>query len=359
LADFVPGLDLSRRFYEEVVRELVDRPHAAALVGEGSEILGYDQPRSTDHAWGPRVQIFVGGDETVRISQAVERALPDEYGGWPVRFFSWQTNDVRHHVEVSTLDSWLSRELGVLPSDDMSAATWLALPQQSLLQVTQGAVFRDDPGELTRIRKLLSWYPRDIWLWMMASQWHLIGNTEPLVGRTIEASDRRGSSLIVARLVRLLMELCFLQERRYWPYRKWFGTAFSRLQAASDVGPIFDTILSCGDASTQQDALAAALTLIAERHNALGVTPPVDPSLNMFHVGINDAVRPYRVLNAGRFSAACKEAIGDEGLRGLVTVGAIDQLTHSDDALVNFTDWPRLIEQDYRAMIEGAARGRR
>src|SRR3546814_4114263 len=48
---FIAGIDLARRFYAEVVSDLVRCPHAACLLGEGSDVLGYDQPRSTDHAW--------------------------------------------------------------------------------------------------------------------------------------------------------------------------------------------------------------------------------------------------------------------------------------------------------------------
>lgn len=75
------------------------------------------------------------------------------------------------------------------------------MPQQHLVQVTAGELFRDDICDLTRAREALAYYPDDVWLWMMASQWHLIGNTEPLVGRTAEAADRRGSRLTAARLV--------------------------------------------------------------------------------------------------------------------------------------------------------------
>ncbi len=50
----VPGRDLSRRFYERAVRSLVvGVPHAAALLGEGSEVLGFDDEVSTDHDFGP------------------------------------------------------------------------------------------------------------------------------------------------------------------------------------------------------------------------------------------------------------------------------------------------------------------
>ena len=46
---FVSARDLSRAFYDEVVRPLVaGHPHAAALLGWGSDVLGYDTARSTD-----------------------------------------------------------------------------------------------------------------------------------------------------------------------------------------------------------------------------------------------------------------------------------------------------------------------
>lgn len=350
---FVKGLALARRFYADVVRPLVKVPHAAALLGEGSEVLGFDQSRSTDHAWGPRLQVFVNAQQVRAVADAVEKGLPSEFMGWPVRYFSWQTNTVRHHVEITTLEDWIRSQIGSDPTrDKLSTAAWLALPQQQLLQVTAGEVFHDSTGDLHRLRKILAWYPRDVWLWAMASQWHLIGDAEPRVGRTIEAGDGRGATLIAARLVRLLMELSFLQERQYWPYEKWFGTAFAGLAIAPLLGSRLDAVLTAGKETTRIEALHACLFLVAERHNALAVTPRVEPVANDFQVGVNDAVRPYRVLNAGKFVEACKSAIADKALRDLATVGMFDQLTHGDDALVNFTAWPRRVADIYEHMLK-------
>ena len=54
MRDFVPGLELSRRFYVDVVAPLLERiRHSAARLGEGSEVLGFDTIRSTDHGWDP------------------------------------------------------------------------------------------------------------------------------------------------------------------------------------------------------------------------------------------------------------------------------------------------------------------
>ena len=75
------------------------------MIGEGSEVLGFDQPRSTDHSWGTRLQIFVHSSQIEKVSLNIERGLPLEYKGYPVNFHAWQTDNVRHHVEVNTLDS--------------------------------------------------------------------------------------------------------------------------------------------------------------------------------------------------------------------------------------------------------------
>ena len=36
--------------------------YAAALLGPGSEVAGFDTQRSTDHDWGPRLQVFLSDD---------------------------------------------------------------------------------------------------------------------------------------------------------------------------------------------------------------------------------------------------------------------------------------------------------
>jgi hypothetical protein len=163
----------------------------------------------------------------------------------------------------------------------------------------------------------------------------------------VEAQDYRGALLIAARLVRLVMELGFLQERRYWPYPKWFGTAFDRLQISRTIGPILDSALESDHHGKTESELNSALTILAERHNSLELTPVIPPAVSHFRVGINDAVRPYPVVNAADFCDACREAIVDKSLKELPTVGSIDQLTHSDDLLVNFTSIPRLFEGIY------------
>ena len=54
MKDFIPGLELASKFYEEAVKPILESvfsalPYSAALIGTGSEVLGFDNAMSADH----------------------------------------------------------------------------------------------------------------------------------------------------------------------------------------------------------------------------------------------------------------------------------------------------------------------
>jgi len=352
MPEFVPGLDLNRAFYREAVQPLLDARfpdlrYAAALIGYGSDVLGYDTPRSTDHEWGPRLLLFLPDDTDPRLGEEIDQALserlPVAFRGYSTSFGPKDANGVRlmvpgeaghvtHHVDVWTLHAFTQMELGLAPDQPLRARDWLVLPEQKLLQVTGGEVFHDGLGGLTAVREHLRFYPYAIWLYLMAAQWMRLAQIEPFVGRTAEAGDDLGSRLVTASLARDLMKLSFLHARQYAPYSKWFGTAFARLPVARALGPTLQQVLAAADGPTREEALVAAYAIVAERHNALGVTPPLDSQATQFFS------RPYRVLAAGRFAEALVQAIEDEEvteiLRAAGRIGAIDQISDSTDLLM-------------------------
>jgi hypothetical protein len=106
MPDFVPGLELAQAFYEEAVAPLVEGvTHSAALLGPGSDVLGYDTERSTDHGWGPRLQIFVPRDHLEDARTAIGAGIPETFRGWPTRF-GRDDVPVSHHVDVVELDGF-------------------------------------------------------------------------------------------------------------------------------------------------------------------------------------------------------------------------------------------------------------
>ncbi|WP_432926828.1 DUF4037 domain-containing protein [Microbispora sp. CA-135349] len=342
----VRGLELSRRFYLEAVAPLLARrfgglAHTAALVGRGSEVLGYDTERSTDHDWGPRLQLFLTAEDIAVHGEAVDAALagslPPSFLGYPTSFGPpgddgtrrMETADgpIRHGVVVAGLTAWLTGHLGFDPAADIGLADWLATPTQTLAEITAGEVFHDGLGLLLPVRRRLAWYPGDVWRHVLACQWRRIAQEEAFVGRCGEAGDELGSAVTCARLVRDLMRLTLLMHRRYPPYGKWLGSAFATLPCGPGLGPVLAAAMSATAWRERERHLATAYEAVAALHNDLGLTPPVDPGTRPYHD------RPYRVLRAERFAEALLETIADPEVRRLPLTGAVDQYVDSTDVL--------------------------
>ncbi|TQM03801.1 DUF4037 domain-containing protein [Pseudonocardia kunmingensis] len=340
---FVPGLQLSRAFYLEAVRPLLDGlPHSAARIGSGSEVLGYDTPRSADHEWGPRLSLFLSPADAGRADELDRRLaerLPRTFGGWSTHFeivegdhigrMAPTDGPVRHRVGISTLDAWLPRHLGVEPRAGLSALDWLALPTQALAEVTGGAVFHDGLGELGPLRETLRWYPPDVWRYVLACGWQRISQEEAFVGRCGEVGDELGSAVVAARLVRDLMRLALLLHRRYPPYGKWLGSAFAGLPVADALGHVLRAALAATGWREREQHLATAYEALAAAQNGTGLAEAVDPSTRPYFG------RPFRVLMADRFADALLAAVTDPALTALTRVGAIDQHTDNTDLLTD------------------------
>ncbi len=324
---FVPGIELNRRFYTEVVGPiLAPWVHSAGLLGDGSDVLGFDTERSTDHAWGPRLTVFVEPHDVEAARTAVDTRLPESFAGQPVQY-GWDDWPVQHHVEVTPLTAWLRTRLAIDPCEGMSTLDWLSTPQQRILEVVRGAVFHDGLGALERLRARLAYFPDDVWAWVLACQWQRVWQDEPFTGRTAEVDDELGSRLLAARLVRDVMRLHFLYARRYWPYAKWFGTAYTQLPGAAELLPHLDASVAATDFPARESALTRVYETVARLHNDSGLQVVDDPTVRPFYG------RPYLVLASDRFVEACLAAIGDSWLRTVPLVGSVDQFVDSTDVL--------------------------
>jgi hypothetical protein len=350
---FVPGLELSGLFYEEVVAPILEETfpnlvYSAALIGHGSEVLGFDTVRSTDHEWGPRLLLFVPDEELDALHDPIyallAQRLPGGFRGYSTNFSQPQSDGtsvleartdapINHKVLVLSASRYFIQRLGIDPLAGLSAADWLAIPQQRLFEMTAGRVYYDGLNEIAPRREILSYYPRDVWLYLMACQWRRIEQQEPFVGRTGEVDDEVGSRLITATLVRDVMKLCFLIERRYAPYTKWFGTAFNRLKSAEALNPILGRVFSAESWQERESNLCEAFEAVARLHNGLGVTPPLEARVSRFHG------RPFNVIHGDRFVSALSDEIGDPAVRSIVEpvgwVGAVDQFSDTVDVLEN------------------------
>ena len=333
------GIALSRRFYEQAVRPLLGgRPHAAALLGAGSEVLGFDDVVSTDHDFGPRVQLFL----TAGTAPPSFAGLPATFERHPTVFAAADRNGgvPCHQVEVTGAGPFFADRLGVDPAAGLELADWLLTPTQTLATLTAGAVFHDPEGELARRRAALRWYPDDVWRYALAAGWLRVAQEEAFVGRAGAAGDDLGSRLVAARLVRELVRLAFLIERRWAPYPKWLGSAFAGLDLAPRAGRALAAATAAAHWRDREAAVVTAAGVLAAATNDLGLAAPVDPAPRAYYG------RDIRVLGADRLTVALTAAVTEPGVRALIDglggrrggpigrlPGTIDQVTDSTEIL--------------------------
>jgi hypothetical protein len=360
---FIPGLQLSRLFYAEAVRPILAArfpglPHSAALIGPGSEVLGFDTPMSTDHEWGPRLLLFVPPeDERAKaISQALVSELPRQFRGYPASFSPPNPADngtrqlepdsagpVNHRVRITTIERFFREYLALEIGKPMAAADWLVLPQHRLLAVTAGALHHDDLG-LQTIRDRLAFYPHDVWLYLLAAGWNRIAQEEHLMGRAGFVGDELGAAIIGSRLCRDIMRLCFLMERQYAPYPKWLGSAFARLASGPDLAPVLLAVQTAGTWQERERHLCTAFEYAARIHNALDITDLLPTEAAPFFN------RPFRVIHlGGGFAGEIAARISDPAVRRIADrrlIGSIDQFTDSTD-LDDPPRWSPVLRQLY------------
>jgi hypothetical protein len=362
MPQFITGIELSRRFYQEAVRPILDAhfpglPHAAAQIGPGSDVLGFDTEMSTDHDWGPGVRLFLRDQDAQlgdHIRALMSRELPRLFAGYAVGMTAPDAEGVRqmqesagqpieHRVVIGTLREFIWQQLAHDIDRPLDAADWLTISSQKLRELTAGAVHHDQIGQLTALREQLAWYPHDVWLYLLASGWQRISQEEHLMPRAGYVGDELGSGLIGARLARDIMRLCFLIERQHAPYPKWFGTAFRQLKCAGELAPVLWRAQAAPNWQEREAALCEAYVSLARMHNRLGITEPLPDSVTSFFG------RPFQVIYGGRFAAAICAQISDPQVRRIAArrlIGAIDQWSDSTDMLAD-TAWRQILRGLY------------
>jgi hypothetical protein len=274
------------------------------------------------------------------MDHVIRENLPESFLGYTI--VPRNTTKNVHSFQILPIREYILDYLGFDIRNDLEPADWLTFPEQKLRAITKGEIFRDEV-DLGQVRNLFGYYPRDVWLYLLASGWTRIGQEEHLMGRAGSAGDEIGSALIAARLVRDLMRLCYLMEREYAPYAKWFGAAFARLAISKDLAPIFKNVLTADEWLERQRYLNLAYEMVAKKHNTLGITEPLDVNVSNFHE------RPFLVIGGGRFAQAISAQITDPAVKLFVNhrlIGSVDQFSDSTDILTE-TKWRMVLRQLY------------
>lgn len=357
----IPGLEICEIFFVYSVKPILDRyfpslKYSAALVGEGSEVLGFDTAMSCDHDWGPRVKIFLTEEDQVKLSVAISQKLREEL---PVKQGVYSTNfvqvnekttvmevgergNVNHRVEFSTMAGFIDEYLSFDITSEITASDWLTFSEQKLATIVGGKVFHDDL-DLEALRRRFAYYPKDVWLYLMACGWTRIEQEQHLMCRAGSVGDELGSAIIASRLARDVMRLAFLVESTYAPYAKWFGTAFAKLQLAAELSAALREVVFADSWKKREKHLVAAYLSLATAHNKLNVSDPIPSMASEFFD------RPFMVISCGEASSAIKAAIQDPEVRKIAEnglIGSVDLLSDNTD-LISHPEWRKKLKSLY------------
>jgi hypothetical protein len=314
-----------------------------------------------DHDWGLHLFIFVAEDHQTQcqgIANMLSHKLPESFLGFPVsippvspkprvRVLDGElTGPVKHHVTPTTLSRFVVAHLGLDVTKGLQPVDWLTISTHALGEVVAGEVYHDGLGEVARLRETLSWYPHDVWLYLLASGWQRLSEEEHLMPRAAHAGSELGSSLIGSRLVRDVMNLCFLMEKKYAPYPKWFGLAFRNLQCGPQLEPVLWRAQQASTWRERQESLVQAYEVLARMHNGLGIGNALPDTASYFHE------RPFMVIHGEMFASELIRQIGGAEMKRVASRRLIGSLSQwADSAAMMEGEW----NQRIRGLYEGSA----
>ena len=337
MPQFIKWKELSKLFYNEVVSQLLKRHYpdlrySVALLWAGSDVIWNDTERSMDHDWGPRLFIFIEESDSSKeetISKMFSSELPVNFR-WFLTQFNWDL-EKNHRIKIYTIQNFFKEYIHFDIAKNIKLLDWLIFPEHKLLTISSGEVFHDEIW-LKEIIQKFSYYPNDVWLYKLVNQWTRIAQEEHFMWRCWELGDEIWSRLIAARLVKDIMNICYLMERQYAPYIKWFWTNFKKLKCSSTLHPILEDILKSSSWKEREKHLSQAYENIAKLHNKLQITKELKTEVSLFFD------RPFLVINGDRFASEIKKKISSKELLSIkYDIWSINQFADSTDVFESDT----------------------
>lgn len=300
------GLELSRAFYERCGKPMLERDFpellpflAVGLCGAGSECFGYDDTVSRDHDFEPGFCLFLPEEAVVDRRQEflLERAyakLPRSFEGL-VRPVLQPVGGARHGV-LRTED-FFRRTVGS-PNGVLTTDEWLTLPEQALAEATNGEIFLDNWGEVSRIRETLRFYPEDLRRKKLAGELLLMEQAGQYnYARCLAHGEAEAAQLAATEFVKSAMAAAFLLNRRYRPYYKWSFRALRELPRLSELAGPLGALLGGGRPVEQtariESAAAAVLTELREQ----GLSRAAGADLERHAYAVNDTIKDAALRN--------------------------------------------------------------
>lgn len=231
------GLELSRRYYEEICRPAIEGSFAKfmgkmafGLAGDGSECYGFDDEISRDHDFGPRIMVWLTPEDFDEFGEKLRNFILN----LPRNFLGYNGVNTSRYGEgregVFTIPGFYKRFLGI-DHPPSTVREWRLLPESNLSIATNGEIFSDPVGEFTKFRKaLLEGYPEDLRLKMMAARCMKMAQSGQYnYARNFKRGEFVAVQMAVSEFIDSTISLIYLMNNRYKPFYKWMHRGLREL----------------------------------------------------------------------------------------------------------------------------------
>lgn len=302
------GIELAKAFFETYGKPMLEADFAdilprlaVGLCGSGSECYGYDDAVSQDHDFEAGFCIFVPEDLDRKVEFQLERAyskLPKEFMGFKRNLMS-PVGGNRHGV-IHTAQ-FFTEKAGT-PDGNLSLSDWFSLPEFSLLEATNGEIFLDNLGEVTKIRERLSKMPEDVRLKKLAAHLLNMGQAGQYnYSRCVKRGETGGAQLAVAEFVKSALQAAFLLNHQYMPYYKWSFRAFRDLPRLSELSMPLEFLISNDNteenANLKVELIEDIATQFIEVLKQEGITKATCNNLETHAYSVNDHIEDGNLRN--------------------------------------------------------------
>ena len=210
---------------------------AVGVFGNGSECFGFDDDISLDHDVTIGFTLLLNRDDEERIGfelgRAYYKACKEYMENIPHAKYS------REKFGVMVTDDYFERLIGFseIPTD---YRPWLYTPEDAFAEATNGKIFEDNLGRVTKFREeLKSEYPLDVRLKKLAGHLALMAQAGQYnYFRMLKRNDP-GTAICISEFVRHAIPVLFLLEERFAPYYKWQLRALKQGKFGYLVGDLY------------------------------------------------------------------------------------------------------------------------
>ena len=189
-----------------------------ALVGVGSECLGFDDEISEDHDFSSRCQLFLDDSDYKTYKSDLESSL--KIFCKDLESLTSNLKDV--NVEIMPISNFY-KYYTLFENGPKTESEYRKVPMDLLCVATNGKVFLDNLGKLSEIRnRLLNFYPEDIRLKKIAFQLNKMAQSGQYnYSRMIKRGDTVAANIAQGEFVKHYLEFVHLLNKKYMPFYKW------------------------------------------------------------------------------------------------------------------------------------------